>query len=261
MSKQGLELLQHAIRSGSVAALAQISDTASEKWIVQILPIAVQHEGKRAITAELRKGKPGPIDSLVESAASVRVMTRVKWAEVSFQTIVLAQQRRMLGRRVILQMPDPRRIEVEQRRRTAREPVPHTVRMQASIARCGDSAVAQARHAPTPGTQIAADVLDLSWTGIRVCCRADQLPGDIDRGEFMSVMLAYNGNQQLLTARFRNREPAANGGVRVGLEFDPPPSQSLATAEPIRALIELLGELRLRRASEQFTAKTLGLKG
>lgn len=251
MSKQGLELLQYAIQNGSVAALAPVSNASCERWIVRLLAMEIPHGEPQTITAELRKGKPGPIDALVESTALVNVMVRVKWAEVSFPTIILAHQRRMLGRRVTLQMPDAEQIEVEQRRRTAREPVPHTFRMQASIARCGRSAVAPA--------QIPADVLDLSWTGVRVCCRADHLPKDLDRGELMSVTLAYHGSEQLLAARLRNREPAANGGVRVGLEFDPPPSRN-ASAGPIRALIELLGELRLRRASEQFTAQTLGLK-
>ena len=250
MSKQGMELLQHAIQNGSVAAMVAGSDTSSERWIVRLMPVTSQDGVPDAITAEIRKGKPGALEGLIESATPVRVMTRVKWAEVSFETTALGQQRRMLGRRVTLRMPDVAQIAVEQRRRTLREPVPHTVRMQACISRCGRA---------TARTPIPADVLDISWTGIRVCCRADNVPEDLHPGELMSVMLAYNGNEQLLTARFRNRQSAANGGVRVGLEFDPAPSQNAAATEPIRALIDLLAQLRFRRASERLTTQALGL--
>jgi hypothetical protein len=250
MSKQGLELLQHAIRNGSVAAMVAASDSSSERWVVRLMPVTSQNESPEAITAEIRKGKPGLLEGLIASATPVRIMTRVKWAEVSFHTTALTQQRRMLGRRVTLQMPEAGQITVEQRRRTSREPVPHTVRMQASISRCGREAAR---------TSIPADVLDISWSGIRVCCRADNLPDDLHPGELMSVMLAFNGSEQLLTARYRNRESAANGGVRVGLEFDPAPSQNAAATEPIHALIDLLAQLRFRRASERLTAQALGL--
>ena len=126
MSKQGLELLQYAIQNGSVAAMAPVGEITCERWIVRLLAMEIPHGEPQTITAELRKGKLGPIDGLVESTTPVSVMARVKWAEVSFPTIIISQQRQDVGRRVTLQMPVAEQIEVEQRRRTAaRAGAPH----------------------------------------------------------------------------------------------------------------------------------------
>lgn len=254
MSHKGLELLRHAIRHRSAAALVTPSAGAGEKLILRLLPPAAgEADDGQAIAAELKTGTWELIEALIESATPVRVMVRVKWAEISFPTVIVSAQRRLLARRVSLLMPSAPHIDVEQRRRTARERVPHAVRVQARLA----------RGEPTDAAQpmLAADVLDLSWTGVRLCCRAADLPRGLAPGDPMSVLLAYKGAEQRLAARFRNREPAPNGGVRIGLEFDPPAQPNTPAGEPIRALIDLLTDLRLRQAAEKLTERTLGLAG
>jgi hypothetical protein len=106
---------------------------------------------------------------------------------------------------------------------------------------------------------IAADVWDVSETGICLWCRAADLPATCQTDEPIELTVSYNGKDHVLAARFRHRRPMENGGVRVGLHFAAQADASPAACEAIRAIIEVLSQLRIRRESEKFVTRTLGL--
>lgn len=207
-----------------------------------------------AIAANVEEGRAGEIDSLIEAATTVRVTIKMRWAAIAFSTVLLTQTRRLLARQVTIRMP--RQVDVEQRRRAPRERVPQDVQVQARLLQGGTNVAA----AQPP---VSADVWDLSSTGVCVCCRADQLPKNLKPGHLMSLTLLYNGSQHVLSARFRHHQALPNGGIRLGLEFDPPPSESpnAAAAGSLQALIDLLAQLRVQRASEESIKRTLGMTG
>jgi c-di-GMP-binding flagellar brake protein YcgR len=218
---------------------------------VRFLPLA---STPGAIAASVEEGRAGEIESLVEAAATVRVTIKMRWAAIAFSTVLLTQTRRLLARQVTMRMP--RKVDVEQRRRAPRERVPQEVQVQARLLQGGtDVAAAQ--------SPVSADVWDLSSTGVCVCCRADQLPKNLKPGYLMSLTLLYNGSQHVLSARFRHHQTLPNGGIRLGLEFDPPPSETanVAAAGSLQALIDLLAQIRVQRTSEESIKRTLGLTG
>lgn len=256
MSEQGREMLNQAIRSGSLAVLAPAAPAASgERLIVRLVPPGNGPAG-RSITADVEEGRAGTIDAMIDSAAPLRGSIKLRdWAAIAFPTILLSQQRRLLGRRVTLQMP--REVAIEQRRRAPRERVPQEIRVEARISiRTGGRAATS--------TVVAADVWDLSATGVCLWCRAADLPPRIEPGDALDITLACNGQEHRLTATFRHRHAMSNGGVRLGLEFDPSPGAPASSApspDALRPLIDVLAQLRIRKESEQFAARTLGLTG
>jgi len=249
MLEPGRELLHKAIRAGSIAVVTMKAPASGERLILRLLPAGSSTDA-RAITAAVEEGKGGLIDQLIESAAPVWVRIRIcEWSALAFQTTIVSQQGRFLGRKVVLRQPQ--QVTVEQRRRAPRERVPQDVRVQARFS-------LQQRG----GAAISADMWDLSETGICLWCRAADLPPTLQTDEPIELTLAYGGKEQALSARFRYRTPMENGGVRLGLQFDAPTNASpagAATSDAIRALIEVLSQLRIRRESEKFVTRALGL--
>lgn len=252
MSNNARELLHQSIRAGAVAVLTRAAAPHSgDRLIVRLVSPGDGPEGP-TIVADVEEGRAGLIDELIRSATPLRFAIRIKpWAGIAFQSVLLSQDRRLLGRRVKLRMP--REVAVEQRRRAPREPVPREARVQARFS---------PRSRRTITAAVAAELFDLSLTGVCLWCRAADLPPRLQPGDLLDVTLAYNGQEHHLTARFRHRHAIPNGGVRLGLEFDPTAAPSgAATPDALRPLIEVLAQLRIRKACEQFTTRTLGLAG
>lgn len=249
MLEHGPELLRQAIQAGAAAVVSHPG--SSERIVVRFLPLA---STAQAIAANVEEGRGGEIESLVEAATTVRVTIKMRWAGIAFSTVLLTQTRRLLARQVTIRMP--RQVDIDQRRRAPRERVPQDVQVQARLLHGGAEVVA----AQTP---VPADVYDLSSTGVCICCRADQLPKNLKPGYLMSLTLTYNGSQHVLTTRFRHHQALPNGGICLGLEFDPPPSETanVAAAGSLQALIDLLAQLRVQRTSEASIKRTLGLTG
>ena len=251
MYDQGRELLQKAIGAGTVAVLTAPVGDSTERVVVRFLATA-SHSAK-AINASVEEGKSGLIDQLIQSAAPMLATIRVnQWSSLAFQTVLLSQQGRFLGRRVTLQMP--RQVNIEQRRRAPRERVPKEISVQAQFS------------LPTGGASgpatVSADVWDLSATGICLWCREGDVPPKIKVGDRFDLSLTYNGRDLRLTGRFRHRQPMENGGVRLGLQLDEPADASpagKAANDAIKSLLDTLTQIRVRRESEKFVTNTLGL--
>lgn len=251
MLEQGRELLHQAIRAGAIVVLTTGPQDSGERMVVRLLPAEPPPPG-RAVVAEVEEGRTGLIESLVESATPVYGTIKAQWVAIAFQTPIVSQQRRLLGRRVTLRMPQ--QVNVEQRRRAPRERVPQEVRVPARMA-------PKTRGATNP-PEVPAEVWDLSATGICLWCQGDGLPKQIKPGDELAVTLLCNGREHHLIARFRHRQPTGNGGVRLGLEFDSATAApEVPAGQAVRSLIDMLAELRVRRNSEQFVARTLGLAG
>ncbi|HEY2586414.1 MAG TPA: PilZ domain-containing protein [Tepidisphaeraceae bacterium] len=254
MSNNARELLHQSIRTGAVAVLTrEAAGSSGERLIVRLIPPGDGPAGPK-IAADVEEGRAGVIEELIRSKAALRAAIKINpWAGITFQSILLSQERRLLGRRVTLRMP--REVSVEQRRRAPRERVPQDVRVLAQFSmRPGERAAAQA--------PVAADVWDLSATGVCLWCRASDLPPRLQPGDPLDITLAYNGQEHRLPARFRHRHPMPNGGVRLGIEFDPSAAPAGAsTSDTLQPLIDVLAQLRIRKANEQFATRSLGLAG
>lgn len=251
MLDQGRELLQKAIGAGSIAVVTAAAGESSERVVLRLLATASNSD--KAINASVEEGKSGLIDQLVQSRTSLLASIRIsQWASLTFPTVLLSQQGRLFGRRVTLRTPA--RVEIEQRRRAPRERVPQEVRVQASF-------VLPAGGSRVPAT-VAADVWDLSPTGICLWCREADVPPKIKVGDPFDLTLTYNGRDLRLTGRFRHRQPMDNGGVRLGLQLDAAADASpagQAVNDAIKSLLDVLAQVRTRRESEQFVSRTLGL--
>jgi hypothetical protein len=246
MLESGRELLHKAIRVQSIAVLTTGAPAAGERVVLR-LGAASGPAVARVITAGVEEGRGGLIDHLIESATPVCVRIKVgEWVAIKFQTTLVSQQGRLFGRKVVLRYPQ--QVTVEQRRRAPRERVPREVCVQARFA-----------FEKRSGSAITADVWDLSETGVCLWCRAADLPSKLQSDEPVELTLSHNGKEHLLAARFKHLRPTENGGVRVGLEFTAPANVSPAASDAIRALIEVLSQLRIRRESEKFVTRTLGL--
>jgi hypothetical protein len=247
MLESGRELLQKAIRARSIAVLTTSAPDSGERLIVRLAATGGSADA-RLITAGLEEGRGALIDQLIASATPLCARIKVgEWVAITFQTTLVSQQGRLFGRKVVLR--HPKQVSVEQRRRAPRERVPQEVRIQARF-------VFQKRPGSGP---ITSDVWDVSETGICLWCRAADLPTTLQTDEPIDLTLGYNGKEHVLAARFRHRRPMENGGVRVGLHFSAQADTSPAPSEAIRAIIEVLSQLRIRRESEKFVTRTLGL--
>jgi hypothetical protein len=251
MFDQGLELLKKAVRAGTMAVLTTGEPDSAERVVIRLLPASAPNA--KAINGSVEEGRGGLIDQLIKSATPLSATIRIsEWSVLAFQTIILSQQGRLFGRRVALQIP--RHVMVEQRRRAPRERVPKEISVQAQFS------------LPTGGASgpatVAADVWDLSATGICLWCREADIPPKIKVGDPFDLTLTYSGREQRLTGRFRHRQPMENGGVRLGLHLDATADASpsgQAAAETVRALLDVLTQIRVRRESEKFVTQTLGL--
>ena len=253
MLDQNRELLQKAIQAGTMAVLTAAVGESSKRVVVRLLPASAA--SLKAVSASVEEGKSGLIDQLIKSSAPLCGEIRIsQWASIAFQTVLLSQQGRFFGRRVTLQVP--RQVTIEQRRRAPRERVPQEVRVQAQFC------------LPTGGARgpatVAADIWDLSATGICLWCRETDVPPNINVGDPFDLTLTYNGRDLRLTGRFRHRQPMENGGVRLGLQLDIAADASpagQAANDAIKSLLDVLAQIRVRRESEKFVAQTLGLAG
>jgi hypothetical protein len=156
------------------------------------------------------------VDALIASGAEVRVACSTESLRVTFETKLVRKQRKLLGPTQVL-LGAPVNLEVTDRRRGQREPVPAELDIHASI-----TVPEMQAKGKGPGGAVPAKLRDLSEGGASLVCTAEGSLMPLKRDDRLQVTVAHLGQRFSLECTLCSIRPLSASLLRLGVRFEFP---------------------------------------
>lgn len=214
--------LYQAIRRRAAAVILGRAGGAACRFEVK-LDCEFDPEGNHGVWADLVNGDVTLLDRLIAAHSPIQVTLDCGRYSVCFDSSLLGRQRkRRHGEQVLIGWPG--KLNVRERRRSERVPVPENVTIPTRLIRTD--------RLPAHDGDLPLTVLDLSTTGAGLLCPVSDLQLEFGPGEGLEICMLLMGVERWIAARHRHTQRLPDGRVRIGVEFAPdagldPKTQSL----------------------------------
>jgi c-di-GMP-binding flagellar brake protein YcgR len=164
------------------------------------------------VWAQVLERPAGGVDALIASSAQVRVACSTESLRVTFDSRLLRKQRRLLGHTQVL-LEAPANLEVVDRRRAQRQPVPAELDIHALIT------VPESKGSGSGGA-VPAKLRDLSEGGASLICPAEGVVMPLKRDDRLRMTVAHLGRRFAVDCTLCSIRPLSPSVLRLGVRFE-----------------------------------------